>query len=337
MMLSDRMRLLAAAALATLAAPVAAAAANYTLNVTGPMDLGSVAAAATGDTVFRIDPASGAVTVVSGAGRRISTASARAQVNVTCKPSRAGDTDCTTKNVAIRIGTIGALVGRARPFSAFYAASGTATIVTPTSGTVPVTLELAPLGDNVQRTFFVGADFPVAGDDSGLASGNGENAFYVYVVNALDQMVAGDSDKGRVRAFRAVAVTSASDLNFGRIQRPTSGANTVTLNASTGARTLSGAGNAFAYPTPAPTRGGFTVTGEGGQQVSISVPTSITLSGPADLTVSLTDTAPATRNLSGDLGATGSYSFTVGGSFAIDPSTPVGAYSAVLTVTVDYN
>ncbi|MBL8773192.1 MAG: DUF4402 domain-containing protein [Phenylobacterium sp.] len=320
-----------------LGGPAASVAANYTLNITGPMDIGTVAAAASGDTVFRIDAGSGAVSVASGAGRRISTASARAQVNVTCRPSRAADTDCTTRTVRIRIGTIGALTGRARAFSTFYVANGTASIVAPPSGVMPITLELAPLGNNSARNFFVGADFPVAGDESGLASGNGENAFYVYVVNATDQMIAGDTDKGRVRALRSVSVSSTSNLGFGRIQRPTTGTNTITLNATSGARTMTGGGNAFAYPTPAPTRGAFTIAGEGGQQVSISVPSNLTLSGPADLGVVLTDTAPATRNLSGALGAAGTYSFTVGGSFTLNPTTPVGTYSGVLTVTVDYN
>lgn len=327
---------LLAGLLASMAASGAQAAA-YTLNVTGLLDLGTVAAAASGDTVFRIDPATGAVSVVAGAGRRLSTTSARVQVNIRCRPSRAEDTDCTTKNVAIRVGTIGTLQGRARAFTAFYAASGAASIVGAPSGTVPLAFELAPLGNNVQRTFFVGADFPVAGDDSGLPSGLGKNAFFVNVVDAAGLILTGDSDEGNVRAFRALAIASTQDLSFGRIQRPTLGNNTVVLAAGTGARTLNGTGNGVLYPTPSPTRAAFTIAGEGGQQVSIAVPSSLTLTGPGTLTVSVTDTAPNTRALSGALGAAGTFSFNVGGSFAMGPSTPVGTYSGTLTVTVDYN
>lgn len=335
-LLSRGMRRPALIALALTLLPAAGHAASYTLNVTGPMDLGSVAAAPSGDTVFRIDATSGAVSVVSGGGRRLSTASARAQVNVTCKPSRAGDTDCTTKNVTIQIGRIGALIGRARAFATFYAANGTATIVTPPSGTVPVSLQLAPLGDNSQKNFFVGADFPVAGDDSGLASGNGENSFFVYVVDDSGQMQAGDTDRGRVKAFRSVAIAKTADLSFGRIQRPSSGSSTVTLSASNGNRTVSG--NAVAFATPEPTRAAFTVTGEGGQQVSLSVPSSLTLTGPAgSIAVTLTKTGSNAPSLSGGLGAAGTHSFTMGGSFTLNPTTPVGSYSATLTVTVDYN
>lgn len=328
-----------AALLATIAAALlaagGAAAATYALNVNPGLDLQSVAAASSGDTVFRINPSSGAVTVQSGAGYRISSASTRSQATVTCKPADAGDTDCTTKNVAIRIGTIGPLIGRARALTNFTVAMGTATIAIAPTGTNPLSLELTPLGDNIAKTFFVGADFPVAGDESGLATGNGENSFYVYVVNAVGLQVAGDSDKGRVKAFRALSIIKIADLNFGRIQVPPSGTSTITLNATDGARTLTG--TAFAYPTPAPTRGAFTVTGEGGQLFSLTIPTTLTLAGPGTLAVDITDTAPASPSLSGGLGAAGTYSFTLGGSFTISSTTPTGSYSGVLTVSLDYN
>ena len=321
--------------LAAAATPAVGHAASYTLNVTGPVDLGSVATAPNGDTVFRVDPATGSVSVLSGGGRRLSTASARVQVNVTCKPSRVGDTDCTTKNVSIQIGTIGALSGRTRAFSAFYAASGTASVVTPPAGTVPVSLQLAPLGDNTQKNFFLGADFPVAGDDSGLASGNGENAFFVYVVDANGVMVVGDTDRGKIKAFRSLAIAKTQDLSFGTLLRPMSGSSTVTLNAGTGSRTVSGGG--FGFASPAPTRAAFTITGEGGQQLSLSVPTSLTLAGPANLPVTITKTGSNSPSLNAGLGNAGSYSFSVGGSFVLNPTTPTGPYSATLTVTVDYN
>ena len=60
--------------MALLAAP-AASAATYTFNILSGLDLQSVATGAVGDTVFRFDPATGAVSVQSGAGRRLSTAS----------------------------------------------------------------------------------------------------------------------------------------------------------------------------------------------------------------------------------------------------------------------
>ena len=312
-----------------------ARAATYTVNVTGGLDLGSVAAAATGDTVFRASPATGATTVQSGGGRRLSTTSVRALVTVICKPARVAEEKCKDDNIAVRIGTVGPVTGRARALTNFSVAAGTATILGAPTGANPLSVTLAALGNNTSKTFFVGADFPVAGDDSGLATGNGENSFYVYVVDALGLPFASDTDKGKVKAFRALSVSKTADLSFGRIQLPSTGSSTVTLNASTGVRTLTG--TAFAYPTPAPTRAAFTATGEGGQQFSLSIPTSLNLVGPTTIPVTVTNTAPSAPSLSGGLGAAGSYSFTVGGSFTISTTTPAGAYSGTLVVGVDYN
>lgn len=314
-----------------------AAAATYSVNVQGPMDLGRVAAAPVGDTVFRMDASSGAVTVQNGGGRRLAAGPVRAQVTISCRPSREGDTDCATANIPMRAGVIGTLSGRARALTNFNVAPGTASLVGAPTGSNPVLFTLAPLGADTPRTFFIGADFPVAGDDAGLPTGAGQNNFYVYALDGAGAMLAGDSDRGRVTALRAVAVSKTADLSFGRLQRPTSGANTVTLDAASGARTVSGAGDGIAYPTPAPTRAAFTVTGEGGQQVSVSIPSSLTLTGPGAIPVDVTTTAVAAPTLAGAAGAQGAYSFTVGGSLTLTPGTPTGDFAGVLTVSVDYN
>lgn len=328
-------RLAVIGALAALLMIGQAQAATYTVNVGNPLDLGSVAAAPSGDTVFRINPATGAVTVVSGTGRRITSGSVRALVTVTCRPSRADDGKCQSDNVPIQVGVIGQLTGRARALSNFTVAMGTAVQVGPSSGTTPLNFTIGPIGNNQSKTFFVGADFAVAGDDSGLASGPGENAFFAYALDPGGLVMGGDTDRGRVRAFRALAVAKTADLNFGRIQLPTSGQSTVTLNASTGARTVSGTG--FGFPTPTPTRAAFTINGEGGQVVSVSIPGAFNLTGPATLPVTVTHTAAAMPTLSGAVGAAGAYSFQVGGSLTLSPTTPTGSYSGTLTVSVDYN
>lgn len=317
-------------------APAIASAATWTLNITGPIELGTVVAAPIGNTVFRVDPNSGAVTVQSGNGRRVNGGPARVRVDISCQPGRGVDTACQTTNIPIRIGVIATVSGRARAFSAFNVYLDSASLAGPITGSNPLMFTLAPLGDNVVKTFYVGADFPVAGDDSGLPTGLGENFFYVYALNGAGVTVAGDTDKGRVTVLRGLSIGPTSPLSFGRIQVPTSGTSTVTLDATTGARTVSG--SAVAYSTPAPTRAAFTIAGEGGQQVSINVPSTITLNGPSgSLSVTTSKTAPATTALSGVLGAPGSYSFNVGGSFTLTPTTPTGAYSGVLTVSADYN
>lgn len=321
--------------LAAFAGGGAASAATYLINVEGPMDLATVTAAQTGDTVFRISPSSGAVSVASGAGRRISSGNARSQVSITCRPSRGVDTTCQTDNIAIRVSAIGFVSGRARAPTNFTVSMGTATQVGPATGTNPLAFSIAPPGDNGTRTFFVGTDFGVAGDDSSLSSGAGENNFVVAIVNPGGISISSDTDKGLVTVLRALAITKTADLSFGRIQLPTSGVSTISLDAGTGIRTISG--TAFGYPTPAPTRAAFNITGEGGQQVSLSVPASLTLSGPASLTVTLTSSASSAPTLAGTLGSGGAFAFTVGGRFDISNTTPTGAYSGMLTVSVDYN
>src|SRR5262245_15582737 len=151
----------AATAALVLAAP--ASAATYIVNVNNAMDLGTVVAAATGPTVFRVNPSTGAVTVVSGGGRRLSTGSARVMVTVSCQPGRGSgggqDNGCAQSNVRMRVGTIGALIGRAAALQAFTVTMGTATLVGGVTGSDPAAFQIAPIGNNGSKTFFVGADF----------------------------------------------------------------------------------------------------------------------------------------------------------------------------------
>lgn len=311
------------------------AGATYQISIDTPMNLGSVVAAPSGNTVFRISPTTGAAPVISGAGRRISTSSARSQVTLTCKPASAADLDCQTKKVILQIGPIGSVTGRARPLNLFSVSTGTVSIIGPPNGANAIAVQMQAPGNNTPRTFFVGADFPVAGDDSNLPTGPGQNGFYVSVLGPNGAVVSTDADVGLVVVYRALAIAKTADLNFGRIQTPTSGTSTVSLDAATGVRSITG--SAFGYPTPAPTRAAFSITGEGGQQVSLSVPSSFDLIGPSTLTVTVSDTAPNAPSLSGVVGSAGSYNFTVGGAFSIFPATPPGSYAGVLTVSVDYN
>lgn len=315
-----------------------ASASAYTVKIGGPLDLGTVIAGLTGDTTFHIDPASGAVTVLSGSGRRVTATAVRALVTISCKPSRGGDLTCDTDNVNVVVATIGSLTGRARAFPNFAVSMSTATLLTGPTGTNSVAFTIAPIGTNGSKTFFIGGDFPIAGDNSALASGNATNGFSAAVMNPSGATLAADSNQGKAKVFRALTIAKASDLNFGRVQRPTAGSGTVTLNASTGVRTVTGTGT-VAFSTPTPTIASFTVSGEGGQAFSGSIPTSLVLDGPtgSTLTVTITKTLPASPTLSGSLGTGGTKSFNVGGSFPISAGMVVGTYSGVLTVTLDYN
>lgn len=155
---------------------------------------------------------------------------------------------------------------------------GTATVTTLPTGSNPLAFGISPIGNNGSKTFFVGADFAVAGDCSGLPTGLGENSFFVSVLNANGLTLGSDTDQGRVHAFRALAIAKTADLNFGRIQVPTSGSSTVSLDANTGA-----------------------------------------------------------RSITGSLGSAGAYTVMIGGAFTLSSTTPTGACSGMLTVSLDYN
>src|SRR5438067_2493856 len=122
-----------AAAALVMAAP--ALAATYTVKINSAMDIGSVVAATTGDTVFVIDPSNGNVSQSSGGGHRITATAVQVSVTISCKPSRGGDLTCDTDNVNIQVATTGANTGRAKTMSNFTVAMSTATLVSgPTTG-----------------------------------------------------------------------------------------------------------------------------------------------------------------------------------------------------------
>jgi hypothetical protein len=140
--------------------------------------------------------------------------------------------------------------------------------------------------------------------------------------------------------FQPILLAKNTDLSFGTVVRPVSGSGTVTVDPTTGARTLSGSGALLATgPNAAAARATYTVTGEGGQTFSITVPATfnMTRSGGSDtIQVTLTPTA-TTGTLSGVLGATGTTTFGVGGAIPVSNSTASGAYSGTFNVIVAYN
>ena len=87
-----------------------------------------------------------------------------------------------------------------------------------------------------------------------------------------------------------------------------------------------------------PTAAQFGVTGEGGQAVTVSVPATITMAGSGpNITVTTSATGSGVQTLSGALGAAGTLTVRVGGSFPLTSTTASGSYSGTFTVTVAYN
>jgi len=323
------------APLLAVAFAAAAQAQTYTVSsiTANTPSLGNVVSATTGDTIFTVTASSGAVTRASGTGVRVSTGTTRATVTVNC----GNFSSCTSTNVDVRVGSIGTPTGRAKSLTSFNIAMGTATLVTAASGTNPISFRLGPIPRSGSRTFYVGMNFPIAADNSGIATGAATSRFYVYVAPAGTTPTAGSTAGTAIATvYRPISVSLSSNLAFGKIVRPTSGSGTVTIDATSGARTMSaGAG----LNSPTPSRAAYSVTGEGGQLFSVAVPSTFVMSGSGggSLTVTTSTTATASQALSSALGSAGSYSFGVGGSLPITSTTTTGSYSGTFSVTVQYN
>lgn len=324
-------RALAAALLLQALASAAQAAPRYTVQVTQIADLGTITSAASGDTVFRIDPTSGTVTTISGTATRASGGSTRAMVTVSCAATVTGD---CTQTVEIRLGSAGSPIGRARALTRITFILGTAQLAGGPGAPGSGTFTIAAIGPNSSKTFFVGADMGIGGDDSGLPTGLAESDFFAWSAESPATPTGGAVGRFQATVIRSIAISKLSDLVFGRVAKPVTGVGTVTIDASTGARTLTGAQG---LTPPTPTRASFSVSGEGGQTFSVSVPASFQMTGPAPMTVTTTSSAGATAMLSSTLGSAGTFVFGVGGSAPINSTTLNGDYSGSFVVTVAYN
>ena len=297
-------------------------------------DLGSVASAPTGPTVFQVNPSTGAITKLSGGGSRLATTTSRAQVTIACNANA-----CANRVLTVRVGSVGAPTGRVAGLSNFTVAMGTAVINLAPTGTNPINFRIAAMPRGATRTFWVGADVTVLGNESAAATGNARTGFYVYTAISPNVPTAGSTAGAAIaRIFRPIAITAGTALNFGKIIRPRSGSGTVAVDAATGQRTVAGTGMA-GLSSPAPTRATYTVSGEGGQVFSLSVPSTFQMTGPgAPITVNLTSTtANGAKTLSSALGAAGTFSFSLGGSLPLTSTTATGTYQGSYTVTTVYN
>jgi spore coat protein U-like protein len=154
---------------------------------------------------------------------------------------------------------------------------------------------------------------------------------------AAAQATAGQPANASIAVLMPIALTKTTDLSFGTVVRPTSGNGNVSVDASTGTRTLSG--NVTALGGGSVSRAAFTVGGEGGQNFTVTVPSTfnmVRVGGSDSMQVSLTSTMGGGM-LSGSFGSAGSASFGVGGQVGLSNTTPSGSYTGTFTVTVAYN
>ena len=149
------------------------------------------------------------------------------------------------------------------------------------------------------------------------------------------QTSASVSASGSTTIMRPITITKTADLAFGKIVKPGTGSGTVTLANS--ADTVTAAAGAVAVAGGTTSRAKFTIDGEGGQAVSVSVPSSFTMSKGVDsITVTLSPDLGSSVTLSNALGAAGTASLNVGGSFSLPSTQVTGVYTGNFTVTVAY-
>jgi spore coat protein U-like protein len=149
------------------------------------------------------------------------------------------------------------------------------------------------------------------------------------------QSSASASATGSTTIVRAITISKTADLSFGRIVKPTSGTGAIVVFSD--ADGIEESGNALYVDGSPISRAKFTIEGEGGQAVSVSVPSTFTMSKGSD-TIAVTlysDLAPSVT-LSNALGSGGSALLNIGGQFSLPSSQATGLYSGTFTVSVAY-
>lgn len=320
--------------LTAFAAP--AAAQTYEVVSVANVNLGQIAAGASGPTRFQVDPASGSLNKLSGAGARLSGGSGRVLVTVTCTQQAA----CNKKNPSLTITANGAPTKRFAALENLTVSTvgGTALIVSPPSTTgSTIAFSLEPIVRNATATFYVGYDLIVYGDDSGLPTGGSTAGLSVTIAkeNGQDPTTRSSTVSGTV--FRTLTTSVGANLAFGLVSRPRQGTGSVSL--SPGQPAVVTTGDGVVAPSPAsPHPATINVTGEGGQTLSVSVPGTFDMVGPSgSITVSTIPSLSGSTVLPGSLGSAGSASVEVGGSFPLTASTPTGTYSGSFPVVFQYN
>lgn len=144
------------------------------------------------------------------------------------------------------------------------------------------------------------------------------------------------STDGSVTILRPVTITKNNDLSFAKIVRPSTGSGTVTLTALSDAVQVSGTGTLAAGTA---SRAKYTVNGEGGQVVSVTVPSTFDMSDGASHTLTVTLTSDATGGtvtLDQTIGTAGAATLNVGGSFPVSSTTTAASYTGSFNVSVAY-
>ncbi|MEE4350378.1 MAG: DUF4402 domain-containing protein [Pacificimonas sp.] len=289
-----------------------------------------------GVTRYRIDRTSGSISLVSGDGVRLSSGGVnRALVTITCN----GTTFCDTSNVQVEVGVDRSNTGRFQQAARFRIDRQSGSITGGQSGGQPRLFQFATLGDGGSASFFVSHDIRTRPASSGRPFGASTMNWGVTVYHVDDPgnpLTVSTFARGDV--LRPIGISQGSVLDFGTLAVGASASGTVTINAASGVRSISGPGVTGLAGSPGG-RGVATVSGEGGQMISLSLSSSsINLTNGTDnLTANINLDTPTSTSLSGSLGNAGSVTYGIGGSVNIAGPISGGSYSGTVTATVQYN
>lgn len=305
---------------------------TYSVNSITDGAMGDIVSAPSGPSTFRASSSSGAVTRQSGNAVRISGGSVNSVITISCT----GSNLCNSASVYVTLALAGTPTGRLDDIPSVNLTNGTATITSAFSAGSYIVINLNPIPRNTSRTFLLGYDVPVLGNDSAQPTGNAVTSF---LITASRPSGAGsDSLVGNITAkvIRPINIAKTADLQFGRVTRPSTGTGSLVLTPG-GVASVTGS-NVIRFPSPAPAPAAFTVTGEGGQAVTVSVPSTVTMTGSAGSVIATTAaTGNGSQVLSGALGSAGTLQVRVGGTIPLSGSTAIGTLSGTLVVTVQYN
>ena len=234
---------------------------------------GIIAAAASGTTYFRITP-SGVVSVASGnGGNTPSGTKGAATITIRCS----GATTCATGTALVKIWTSTTVSGRAQAVKNLTVASGTGTVGTVTTNVDgSIQFPLTGFSGTSNRTFTLGLDLPILGDTSSTST-TAAARWRVGVAKSPTVPTSSTQQTNAIATVRkALSITKTSDLAFGAIRAPDAGSSVVTINATTGARTLT-SGTAVLLGGLTSGRAQYTIGGQASTAITVSVPSSLTL------------------------------------------------------------
>lgn len=325
---------------ALLAGVYAASAGAQTVSVTAPgniPDIGNVTAAVSGATEFRVATGGTVSVVPGGTGTRQTVGNVANTITLGCSGgSNTASSPCNAQNVIVRVTPMNTQVGRAQLINDLQIAMGTAIqVVAPSKVGEVVTFTIGPIGRGSTKTFRLGLDLPINGGfgASGLATSS-------YKVDAgfTPSFTATGAGAARATTRNDTAIVKDSDLAFGAILPLDGQSGTVSISSANGDRASSNPTGVRLRPGDATSRAQYSIQGEGGQILSVSVPASFSLNGPGSpITVTTTKTIGGSVTISNASGASGTASVGVGGSFPVTgPMTP-GSYSASFSVVFTWN